>query len=461
MRRQIAVFGGSFNPPAKHHREIAARLSREFDEVVVVPCGPRPDKLTVGDIEPLHRAVMADLTFRGLPRVRVELFDLERGTFTRTRQLDEMFRGAGEVWHAVGTDLLVGGGDGKSLIHEVWERGPELWHELNFAVINRPDYAIRSADLPPRHRLIAPGTSGASTEIRERAFRRQPLDGLVTPEVEAYVERHNLYRGTPPSRASALNLCAPRPLVVVDEQNPAACRLAKSLSDLATDADPNCIAVVGGDGAMIAAIREHWRRRLPFIGLNAGHRGHLLNEPSDLADLAAFAAQARTHQLPLIYVEVEGSDGQVAARHAVNDAWVERAAGQAAWLEVKIDGVTGLPRLVADGLLTATPAGSTAYARAMGAKPLLIGSREWLLVGSNVIEPVGWKTAPLPLEAEIEIVNLDPVKRPLRAFVDSVEIGPASRAKFRISRVAAAEVAFAPARDMAAKFRAGLFSPAA
>ena len=81
MRPQIAIFGGSFNPPGLHHRQIVEVMSREFDSVIVVPCGPRPDKETVNDVDPVHRAALADIAFRGIDRVQVELFDLNRPLF--------------------------------------------------------------------------------------------------------------------------------------------------------------------------------------------------------------------------------------------------------------------------------------------------------------------------------------------------------------------------------------------
>src|SRR3954454_21375778 len=109
MSKRIAVFGGSFNPPALHHRKLVEDLLPHFDEVVVVPCGPRPDKPTTNDVDPIHRAIMGDLTFRNLDRVRVELFDLEQSTFSRTHELDERFRAEGEPWHVVGSDITQGG----------------------------------------------------------------------------------------------------------------------------------------------------------------------------------------------------------------------------------------------------------------------------------------------------------------------------------------------------------------
>ena len=458
MTKKIAVFGGSFNPAGLHHRAMAESLSRIFDEVVIVPCGPRPDKPTVGDIAPVHRAVMADLTFRGLPRVRVELFDLEQSTFTRTHRLDEMFRGEGEVWHVIGADLVEGGGAGRSYIHRAWEKGGELWERLNFAVASRAGYPIAAADLPPRHVQFSPPLSGASSEIRERVFRHQSVAELVTPEVAAYIERYGLYRGLTPPRAAGLNLGRPRALIVADERNPHAVALAGSLRTIEDRTAPNCVIVAGGDGTMIKAIRRLWRLRLPFIGVNAGHRGQLLNDLDGNGIPDFLEGDITAHQLPLIYAEARYADGRTCSGHAVNDAWVERASGQAAWVRVSVNGEVRLPKLVADGALVATPAGSTAYARAMGAKPVLVGAQEYLLVGSNVAEPSHWKSAALPLDAQVDLEALDPAKRPIRAFVDGSEKGIVVGLKARVSRIAAVEVAFAAGRDMAAKQAEHFFS---
>ena len=78
MPQRIAVFGGSFNPPGLHHRLVAEALVGHFDRIIVVPCGPRPDKLTTNDVETVYRAALADIAFRDLPRVEVDLFDLGR-----------------------------------------------------------------------------------------------------------------------------------------------------------------------------------------------------------------------------------------------------------------------------------------------------------------------------------------------------------------------------------------------
>jgi len=453
MSRRIAVFSGSFNPPAAHHRTVAEELAKHFDEVIVVPGGPRTDRPTSGPTDPIHRAIMTDC---GLPNVRVDHSDLEHAQFSRTHLLDEKYRPLGEVWHAVGADMVRGGRQGRSFIHESWERGSELWHSLNFAVVARDGFGLDEGDLPPRHCLFSPGVSGASTEIRERVFRGGGIDGLVLPAVAKHIERYGLYRGSLPSRSAELDLSSPRPLVLFDEWNPEARRVAGSLTTAPAE-EANCILVIGGDGTMIRSIRQYWRMRLPFFGLNAGHRGHLLNDLSDRMPETALSSTLRVQMLPLFYVETVDSAGHATAHYAMNDAWVERASGQAAWLKVTIDGEVRLPKLVGDGALVATAVGSTAYARSMGATPLLADAQAFLLVGSNVSEPENWKSAHLPLDAEVSIESLDPAKRPVRAYVDASGKGLVRSLRARISRTAAVELVFAPGKDITSKLLEGLF----
>jgi len=188
-----------------------------------------------------------------------------------------------------------------------------------------------------------------------------------------------------------------------------------------------------------------------MIGITAGHRGFLLNRPEDLFLGGGIRREYIVQQLPLLYVETLGLDGRWSSTFAFNDAWVERAGSQTAWVEVTVDGARRLPKLVCDGVLVATAAGSTAYARAMGATPLRVDTPELLLVGSNVMEPSTWKSAHLSLDAAVEFHGLTIDKRPLRAFADGIPLGEVSAMRIRKSRIAAVELAFTPERDLTAK----------
>jgi NAD kinase len=155
--------------------------------------------------------------------------------------------------------------------------------------------------------------------------------------------------------------------------------------------------------------------------------------------------------MPMLFIEIEGPDGTRQTDLGFNDAWVERMTSQSAWLEVAVNGEVRIPKLVADGALVCTAAGSTAYARSMGVSPLLADMPGWILVGSNVMSPPGWKSALLAPEACVTLRSLGGAKRPLEAFVGGRPLGPAVCLSARQSRIATVELVFAAQRDMAEK----------
>jgi NAD kinase len=394
---------------------------------------------------------MVDMTFRELDKVTVELFDLEQSTFTRTDKLDDMFSSRGETWHVVGTELIQGGGKGESFIQRKWERGEDLWRRLRFAIVARPGFDLDSADLPPNHRIIHNDTPGESHLIREKAFRREQVDGLVVEQVARYIDRYRLYRGTMTGRSATFSLEKPRFRIFYDERNPKAQALASRFRDMEDAANANCMLVIGGDGTMLQAIRKHWRDRLPFFGINAGHLGFLLNDVNDLPDGEFPADSMIVRQLPLLYVETLSPAGELKKTLAFSDAWVERATSQTAWIEVSVDDQVRIPKLVSDGALVATSAGSTAYARSMGATPLVMETPVLTMVGSNVMHPPNWKSVILSMDSRIEFRNLNREKRPLAGFADGEDQGEVQAMRIRVSRISAIELAFCAHHDMAEK----------
>jgi len=194
MKKRIVVFGGSFNPPALHHLQMAQTLGQNFDEVVIVPCGLRPDKETVGCVETSHREAMVKSVFGSLPKIRVDFFDINNPVFTRTVGLQKKFNAEGELWHVVGADLCQHGGIGQSQIQLYWQNGSEIWRELNFAVFYRTGYEISEKDLPPHCRLFKVESSGSSTLVRDLIREEKDFSSLVTKEAKEYIDLHGLYK---------------------------------------------------------------------------------------------------------------------------------------------------------------------------------------------------------------------------------------------------------------------------
>lgn len=458
MPKRIAIFGGSFNPPGVHHRHIAEALARRYDEVRVIPCGPRPDKPSTDLIPPVFRAALADVTFGDLAKVVVDLSDLEQNTFTRNHQLQTHYAKHGDVWHVVGADLVKGGALGRSAIQRTWQRGRWLWAKANFVVLTRPGHPIDHRDLPPSHERIDVDETSSSTDIRDRLGHGQAIESLVTPRALDYIERYGLYRAPVPGTWAPGTLAGCAYRLQADPRNPMATRWARRFRPSGRPADSRFILTVGGDGAMLRTIREHWRRRLPFFGINAGHLGFLMNRADDILEDEFPPREVIFRQLPMLFLEFESEQGTTATAYGFNDAWVERATSQSAWLEVTVNKVTRIPKLVSDGALVATAAGSTAYARSMGASPLLADTPAWLVVGSNVLEPASWKSALLSTDSTVEIRSLDPKKRPIEAYVDGLPQGRVAALRARISRAAAAELVFRSSHDMAEKIAAIQFN---
>ncbi|MGL6075614.1 MAG: NAD(+)/NADH kinase [Fimbriiglobus sp.] len=444
---RVALYAGSFDPPASHHFEIARRLSQVYEQVVIVSNGPRPDRFEEESL-PIHRAVMADLNFRRLPRVTVELQDLERNRFTPNHALPEMLgRNPDSLSHVVSATWVAGGARGESQIQTKWEQGQEMWRTAHFTILHPEGTPPAVQDMPPHAVCVAVPVSPSSEEIRFQLLEGRLKRGLLMPEVEEYVRRHGLFRATAPARDCPYRIESPRLKLVYEAKNAGAVELAEKLRPF-EHPDPELIAVIGGDGTMLRAIRAHWRERLPFYGFNLGHLGFLLN---DRETVRFWERDLRLYQLPLLWVEMTTSTGTRIESLAFNDCWLERQTGQTAWVEVAVNGEVRMPRVVADGMLVATAAGSTSYARAMRATPLPFNTPLLTLAGSNVLIPEFWQPAVLPLNSSVTVRNLDADKRPLQGFVDGVDYGAVVEMTVRVSNIAAVELLFAHAHDPVAK----------
>jgi NAD kinase len=354
----------------------------------------------------------------------------------------------------VGADWLVGGAQGRSAIHTGWECGPELWKSSHFAVLTRPGHALKKEDLPPNAKLLTIDIDSSSSHIRELLMRGEDATKLLTPGGARYIERYGLYRGNNPATWSRGSMRDWRGTLQADERNAKAMDWAERLAAHCNGDQADYILTLGGDGTMLRTIREHWRRRLPFFGINAGHLGFLMNAPEEVLEAPFPPTEVIFRQLPLLFIELQLEDGTQRTEYAFNDAWVERSTSQSAWMSVKVNDEPRMKKLVADGALVSTAAGSTAYARSMGASPLLADTPAWLLVGSNVMEPLHWKSALLSTDSCVEICNLEPEARPIIAFVDGIPRGPVRSMRARLSRAASAELVFLASRDMAEKIAA-------
>jgi len=454
---KTAILAGTFDPPSWYQRAAAERLLETgFDRVVISPAFSFSSGSQSVHAASMHRAALVDLNFRGLPGATVDLSELERGKPSTYGIVEDRYRHDAEVWHVVDAELVSGGRAARSIIHTCWENGAERWQRGRFIVLHDPQQPPDAGDLPPQARLMAVENYIPSAGLRVRIYGGHTLENLIAPDVAAYIERHRLFMSFVPMRSTRLQIAEPRLLIEYDERNIRAAQIAERYRSCVGD-PPNLILVIGGDGTILRAIRRHWRLRVPFLGLNAGHLGFLANErlPPQLTGLSLVA-----YSLPMLQVVARTSDGAETHSVAFSDAWIEREGGQAAWLQLDVDGQSRISKVVGDGMLIATASGSSAYARALGASPLPLDTPVLTLAGSNIFQPRFWKPMTLADDVKVSLVSLDESgKRPVRGFVDGQPLGVIHSLSVERSAVANIELAFAGEFDPSTKLLRSMFPP--
>lgn len=451
--QRVAIFAAAFEPPSCFHRDAVEGLLNEgFDRVIVCPntLGGSLAEYTPS----VHRAALATLAFRDLERVEIDTTELDEGRAMEPLVLQRRYEGEGEVWHVVAADP---GCSLREKLHSRWTDGARLWHTLRYVVPHPAQAPLPpDHDLPPTHKILPIGLHMNSPELRTKIYSGDDWVGVVPEEVARYVKRHGLFQPAGGMNAMPMILDRPRLRIVFDERNPKASKIAARYADYVSDR-PDLILAIGGDGTMLRAIREHWRHRAPFLGLNAGHLGFLMNEtlPDKLDGLKLIS-----HSMPMLRIDARTHDGRVNTGVAYSDAWIERGDGQAAWLRLDIDGETRVEKIVGDGMLVATASGSSAYARAMGATPLPLNTTALTMAGSNIFEPHFWRPMTLPGDSVITLASLDRSgKRPVRGFVDGTSLGIIDTMTIRRSTVAGVELLFTPEFGPTVKLLRSLFPP--
>lgn len=205
------------------------------------------------------------------------------------------------------------------------------------------------------------------------------------------------------------------------------------------------IVALGGDGFMLQTLHELLDRRLsrPVYGLNLGTVGFLMNHwrPDGLAERLAAAHPVTITPLTMTATTV---DGAVHRLPAINEVSLLRETRQTAWIEVSVSGRVVLPELICDGVLVATPAGSTAYNLSAHGPILPLDSGMLALTAISPFRPRRWRGAILPDRERITLTILDPVKRPVSAVADQHEVRDVAQVEVTIDRARSLTLLFDP-----------------
>jgi NAD+ kinase len=183
-------------------------------------------------------------------------------------------------------------------------------------------------------------------------------------------------------------------------------------------AKADVIVALGGDGLMLGTLHRYMNDHTPIYGMNRGSVGFLMNEYHEdaLLDRLEGAEVSRIRPLTMTAVDHEGT---VHRALAINEVSVFRETHQVAKLRISVDNKIRLEELSCDGLLVATPAGSTAYNLSAYGPILPIDARLLALTPISAFRPRRWRGALLPSGARIEIEVLEAEKRPVSAVADN------------------------------------------
>ncbi|MFQ5566776.1 MAG: NAD kinase [Paracoccaceae bacterium] len=186
-------------------------------------------------------------------------------------------------------------------------------------------------------------------------------------------------------------------------------------------ASADVIVALGGDGFMLGTLHANMDLAAPVYGMNRGTVGFLMNEyqPDDLLDRLAAARLAVINPLRMVAVD---KDGQRTEALAINEVSLHRQTRQAAKIRILLDGEERMPELICDGILVATPAGSTAYNLSAHGPILPIRARLMAMTPVSVFRPRRWRGAILPWDARLCFEVLEFTKRPVSATADHVEV---------------------------------------
>ncbi|WP_370307078.1 NAD kinase [Sphingobium abikonense] len=219
----------------------------------------------------------------------------------------------------------------------------------------------------------------------------------------------------------------------------------RAVYDFAPIETADMVVALGGDGFMLQTLHAmlEARRILPIFGMNLGTVGFLMNEWR-LDGLDQRLAKAKSFKVNPLRMTVDTVDGEQFSIPAINEVSLLRETRQTAKLEVEVNGRIVLPELVCDGVLVATPAGSTAYNLSAHGPILPLGSALVALTPISPFRPRRWRGAILPEATRIRFAVLNPVKRPVSAVADQREVRDVAQVEVRIDRTTPLTLLFDP-----------------
>lgn len=183
----------------------------------------------------------------------------------------------------------------------------------------------------------------------------------------------------------------------------------------------NLIIVIGGDGFMLQTLKKNKNSKKQFYGINSGNYGFLMNKFSS-KNIIKNLTKANMVSISPLEMIVKNKNNQTRKSLAINEVSILRQSRQAASLSIKQGSRQIIKKLVSDGVLVSTPAGSTAYNLSVHGPILSLHSKKLSISPISAFRPRRWKGKIVNDKSKIIITNLDPSKRPISAVADNLEV---------------------------------------
>ena len=181
------------------------------------------------------------------------------------------------------------------------------------------------------------------------------------------------------------------------------------------------VIVIGGDGFMLQTLKKNKNSKKQFYGINSGNYGFLMNKFSS-KNIIKNLSKANMVSISPLEMIVKNKSNQIRKSLAINEVSILRQSRQAASLSIKQGSRQVIKKLVSDGVLVSTPAGSTAYNLSVHGPILSLNSKKLSIAPISPFRPRRWKGKIVNDKLKITIKNLNPIKRPISAVADNLEV---------------------------------------
>mgnify|MGYP000076598643 CR=1 FL=1 len=211
---------------------------------------------------------------------------------------------------------------------------------------------------------------------------------------------------------------------IISDKNKKSLKIKKILTKQITKAKfekKNIIIVIGGDGFMLETLKKNKELKNKFYGINSGNYGFLMNKFS-LKNTIKNLDKAKLISISPLEMSVKNKNNQIKKSLAINEVSILRQSRQAALLSIKQNSRYVIKKLVSDGVLISTPAGSTAYNLSVHGPILSLNSKKLSVAPISPFRPRRWKGKIVNDRVKIKITNLNPSKRPVSAVADNFEV---------------------------------------